>query len=180
MKIFRHLILVLASLAVFSSCMKEEEKTVATAIMTDKQSLEFGIEDELAQTLTVYADAPWTVETPDWITVEPAEGPAGETEVLVTAMPNIREALADRPRSAEITFRGINMYADASVMAIQLGDKYRDLIEGTLAEAFAQEPETFVGVKDIQVAALTSDCFVVKDNADFSYVTGEQTVEVGD
>ena len=58
MKIFRHLILVLASLAVFSSCMKEEEKTVATAIMTDKQSLEFGIEDELAQTLTVYADAP--------------------------------------------------------------------------------------------------------------------------
>ena len=180
MKIFRHLILVLASLAVFSSCMKEEEKTVATAIMTDKQSLEFGVEDELVHTLTVYADAPWTVETPDWITVEPAEGPAGETEVLVTAMPNIREALADRPRSAEITFRGINMYADASVMAIQLGDKYRDLIEGTLAEAFAQEPETFVGVKDIQVVALTSDGFVVKDNADFSYVTGEQTVEVGD
>lgn len=180
MKIFRHLILVLASLAVFSSCMKEEEKTVATAIMTDKQSLEFGVEDELVHTLTVYADAPWTVETPDWITVEPAEGPAGETEVLVTAMPNIREALADRPRSAEITFRGINMYADASVMAIQLGDKYRDLIEGTLAEAFAQEAETFVGVKDIQVVALTSDGFVVKDNADFSYVTGQQTVNVGD
>ena len=180
MKIFRHLILVLASLAVFSSCMKEEEKTVATAIMTDKQSLEFGIEDELAQTLTVYADAPWTVETPSWITVEPAEGPAGETEVLVTAAANIREALADRPRSAEITFKGVNMYADATVTAIQLGDKYRDLVEGTLAEAFAQEAETFVGVKDIQVVALTSDGFVVKDNADFSYVTGEQTVEVGD
>ena len=180
MKIFRHLILVLASLAVFSSCMKEEEKTVATAIMTDKQSLEFGIEDELAQTLTVYADAPWTVETPSWITVEPAEGPAGETEVLVTAAANIREAFADRPRSAEITFKGVNMYADATVTAIQLGDKYRDLVEGTLAEAFAQEAETFVGVKDIQVVALTSDGFVVKDNADFSYVTGEQTVEVGD
>ena len=180
MKIFRHLILVLASLAVFSSCMKEEEKTVATAIMTDKQSLEFGIEDELAQTLTVYADAPWTVEAPSWITVEPAEGPAGETEVLVTASANIREALADRPRSAEITFKGVNMYADATVTAIQLGDKYRDLIEGTLAEAFAQEAETFVGVKDIQVVALTSDGFVVKDNADISYVTGQQTVEVGD
>ena len=160
--------------------MKEEEKTVATAIMTDKQSLEFGIEDELAQTLTVYADAPWTVETPSWITVEPAEGPAGETEVLVTAAANIREAFADRPRSAEITFKGVNMYADATVTAIQLGDKYRDLVEGTLAEAFAQEAETFVGVKDIQVVALTSDGFVVKDNADFSYVTGEQTVEVGD
>ena len=180
MKIFRHLILVLASLAVFSSCMKEEEKTVATAIMTDKQSLEFGIEDELAQTLTVYADAPWTVETPSWITVEPAEGPAGETEVLVTAAANIREALADRPRSAEITFKGVNMYADATVTAIQLGDKYRDLVEGTLAEAFEQPAETFVGVKDIQVVALTSDGFVVKDNADFSYVTGQQTVEVGD
>ena len=180
MKIFRHLILVLASLAVFSSCMKEEEKTVATAIMTDKQSLEFGIEDELAQTLTVYADAPWTVEAPSWITVEPAEGPAGETEVLVTAAANIREALADRPRSAEITFKGVNMYADATVTAIQLGDKYRDLVEGTLAEAFEQPAETFVGVKDIQVVALTSDGFVVKDNADLSYVTGQQTVEVGD
>ena len=180
MKIFRHLILVLASLAVFSSCMKEEEKTVATAIMTDKQSLEFGIEDELAQTLTVYADAPWTVETPSWITVEPAEGPAGETEVLVTAAANIREALADRPRSAEITFKGVNMYADATVTAIQLGDKYRDLVEGTLAEAFEQPAETFVGVKDIQIVALTSDGFVVKDNADLSYVTGQQTVEVGD
>ena len=180
MKIFRHLILVLASLAVFSSCMKEEEKTVATAIMTDKQSLEFGIEDELAQTLIVYADAPWTVETPSWITVEPAEGPAGETEVLVTATANIREALADRPRSAEITFKGVNMYADAVVTAIQLGDKYRDLVEGTLAEAFEQPAETFVGVKDIQVVALTSDGFVVKDNADISYVTGQQTVEVGD
>ena len=122
MKIFRHLILVLASLAVFSSCMKEEEKTVATAIMTDKQSLEFGIEDELAQTLIVYADAPWTVETPSWITVEPAEGPAGETEVLVTASANIREALADRPRSAEITFKGVNMYADAVVTAIKEGN----------------------------------------------------------
>ena len=180
MKIFRHLILVLASLAVFSSCMKEEEKTVATAIMTDKQSLEFGIEDELTQSLVVYADAKWTVETPDWITVEPAEGPAGETEVLVTASANIREALADRPRSAEITFKGVNMYADAVVTAIQLGDKYRDLVEGTLAEAFEQPAETFVGVKNIQVVALTSDGFVVKDNADISYVTGQQTVEVGD
>ena len=180
MKIFRHLILVLASLAVFSSCMKEVEKNVATAIMTDKQSLEFSIEDELTQTLTVYADAPWTVETSSWITVEPSAGPAGETEVLVTVTANIREDLADRPRSAEITFKGLNMYADAIVTVIQQGDKYRDLVEGTLADAFKQPAETFVGVKDIQVVALTSDGFVVKDNADFSYVTGEQTVEVGD
>ena len=180
MKIFRHLILVLASLAVFSSCAKEEMKNVATAIMTDKQSLEFGIEEELAQTLTVYADAPWTVQTPGWITVEPAEGPAGETEVLVTATANIREALADRPRSAEITFKGLNMYADATVTAIQQGDKYRDLVEGTLAEAFEQTAETFVGVKDIQVVALTSDGFVAKDATAISYVAAEQTVAIGD
>lgn len=180
MKIFRHLILVLASLAVFSSCMKEEEKTVATAIMTDKQSLEFGIEEELAQTLTVYADAPWTVETPSWITVDPANGPAGETEVLVTAKANIREALADRPRSAEITFKGLNMYADATVTALQQGDKYRDLVEGTFAEAFEQAAETFVGVKDIQVVALTSNGFVAKDATAISYVAADKTVAIGD
>lgn len=180
MKIFRHLILVLASLAVFSSCIKEEEKTVATAIMTDKQALEFGIEDELVQELTIYSDAPWTVETPSWITVEPAQGSAGETPVIVTAKANIREALADRPRSAEITFKGLNMYADATVTAIQSGDKYRDLVEGTLAEAFEQPAETFVGVKDMQVVALTSDGFVAKDATAISYVAADKTVAIGD
>lgn len=180
MKIFRHLILVLASLAVFSSCVKEVEKTVATAIMTDKQSLEFGIEDELTQSLVVYADAKWTVETPDWITVEPAEGPAGETEVIVTAKANIREALADRPRTSEITFVGFNMYADATVTILQNGDKYRDLAEGTFADAFEQAAETFVGVKDIQVVALTSDGFIAKDATAISHVASEQTVTIGD
>ena len=180
MKIFRHLILVLASLAVFSSCVKEVEKTVATAIMTDKQSLEFGIEDELTQSLVVYADAKWTVETPDWITVEPAEGPAGETEVIVTAKANIREALADRPRTSEITFVGFNMYADATVTILQNGDKYRDLAEGTFADAFEQAAETFVGVKDIQVVALTSDGFIAKDANAISHVASEQTVTIGD
>ena len=180
MKIFRHLILVLASLAVFSSCIKEEEKTVATAIMTDKQALEFGIEDELVQELTIYSDAPWTVETPSWITVEPAQGSAGETPVIVTAKANIREALADRPRSAEITFKGLNMYADATVAAIQSGDKYRDLVEGTFAEAFEQPAETFVGVKDMQVVALTSDGFVAKDATAISYVASDKTVAIGD
>ena len=160
--------------------MKEEEKTVATAIMTDKQSLEFGVEDELVQELTVYADAPWTVETPDWITVEPAAGPAGETPVIVTAKANLREELADRPRSASITFVGTNMYADASVAVLQNGDKYRDLVEGTLAEAFEQAPETFVGVKDVQVIALTSDGFIVKDATGISYVAADQEVSVGD
>lgn len=180
MKIFRHLILVLASLAVFSSCVKEVEKTVATAIMTDKQSLEFGIEDELTQSLVVYADAKWTVETPDWITVEPAEGPAGETEVTVTAKANIREALADRPRTSEITFVGFNMYADATVTILQNGDKYRDLAEGTFADAFEQAAETFVGVKDIQVVALTSDGFIAKDATAISHVASEKTVTIGD
>ena len=160
--------------------MKEEEKLVATAIMTDKSSLVFGIEDELTQTLTVYADAPWTAEYAGWLTMDPASGNAGETVVTVTATANIREELADRPREAAITFVGRDLYANAVVDVLQNGDKYRDLAEGTLAEAFAQANDTFVGVKDVQVVALTSDGFVVKDNADFAYVTGQQTVEVGD
>lgn len=160
--------------------MKEEEKLVATAIMTDKSSLVFGIEDELTQTLTVYADAPWTAEYAGWLTMDPASGNAGETVVTVTATANIREELADRPRETTITLVGRDLYANAVVDVLQNGDKYRDLSEGTLAEAFAQANDTFVGVKDVQVVALTSDGFVVKDNADFAYVTGQQTVEVGD
>ena len=170
----------LASLAIFSSCLNEEEKLVATAIMTDKASLEFGIDDELTLSLTVYADAPWTVDCASWITVEPASGTAGETVLTVSVEPNIREELPDRPREAVITFVGRDHYADAVVDVFQNGDKYRDLVDGTLAEAFAQAAETFVGVKDVQVVALTSDGFVVKDQTDYSYVTATQTVEVGD
>lgn len=179
MKIFKQLIFALAALAMFSSCV-EEEKLVATAIMTDKSSINFGVEDELTQTLTVYADAPWTAEFAGWLSLEPAAGAAGETVVTVTAEANLRDALADRPRTAIITFKGLNIYADTKVEANQAGDKYRDLVEGTLADAFAQEAETFVGVKDVQVVALSSDGYVVKDETAYSYVTGAQEVAVGD
>lgn len=180
MKIFRQLILALASLAVFSSCLAEEEKVVATAILTDKASLEFGIEDTLALALTVYADAPWTVETPGWVTVEPATGGAGETMVTVIADPNIREELPDRPRQDVMTFVGQDIYANTEVAVLQAGDKYRDLVEGTLAEALALEADTFVGVKDVQVVALAADGFIAQDETAMSYVVGNQKVELGD
>ena len=153
---------------------------MATAIMTDKPSLEFGIEDTLAVALTVYADAPWTVECANWITVEPATGDAGETVVTVMAQPNMRDGLADRPRKESITFVGRDIYANATVSILQNGDKYRDLVEGTLADAFAQPLETFVGVKDVQGVALTSDGFIVKDETAHSYVAAEQEVAIGD
>lgn len=168
------------SLAILSSCVKEEEKLEATAIMTDIASLEFGIDEELTKALTVYADAPWTVDCPEWITVDPATGGAGEVLVSVIASPNIREQLPDRPRKSVIVFRGQDMYADASVDVLQDGDKYRDLVDGTLAEAFAQKVETFVGVKDVQVIALAEKGYVVKDENDIAYVAGEQEVEIGD
>ena len=180
MKIIKQLIFALAALAAFSSCMKEEEKTIATAIMTDKSSLTFGIDDELTQTLTVYADAPWTAEYEGWLTLDPAAGTSGETVVTVTAKANIREELPDRPRESVITFVGQNLYADAVVSVLQNGDKYRDLVAGTLTEAFAQEANTFVGVKDVQVVALTSDGFVVEDETAISYVTATKEVAVGD
>ena len=180
MKIIKRLIFALAALAAFSSCMKEEEKTVATAIMTDKSSLTFGIDDELTQTLTVYADAPWTAEYEGWITLDPAAGTVGETVVTVTAKANIREELPDRPRESVITFVGQNLYADAVVSVLQNGDKYRDLVAGTLTEAFAQEANTFVGAKDVQVVALTSDGFVVEDETAISYVTATKEVALVD
>ena len=75
---------------------------------------------------------------------------------------------------------GQNLYADAVVSVLQNGDKYRDLVAGTLTEAFAQEANTFVGAKDVQVVALTSDGFVVEDETAISYVTATKEVAVGD
>ena len=180
MKIFRQLILAIASLAVFASCLNEEEKLVATAILTDKASMEFGIEDTLALALTVYADAPWTVESPSWVTVDPATGDAGETVVIVAVEPNVRENLPDRPRQAVLTFVGQDIYANTSVDILQAGDKYRDLVELTMAEALALEADTFVGVKDVQVVALASDGFIAQDQTALSYVAADLEVELGD
>ena len=180
MKIFRQLILAIASLAVFASCLNEEEKLVATAILTDKASMEFGIEDTLALALTVYADAPWTVESPSWVTVDPATGDAGETVVTVAVEPNVRENLPDRPRQAVLTFVGQDIYANTSVDILQAGDKYRDLVELTMAEALALESDTFVGVKDVQVVALASDGFIAQDQTALSYVAADLEVELGD
>ena len=180
MKIFRQLILAIASLAVFASCLNEEEKLVATAILTDKASMEFGIEDTLALALTVYADAPWTVESPSWVTVDPATGDAGETVVTVAVEPNVRENLPDRPRQAVLTFVGQDIYANTSVDILQAGDKYRDLVELTMAEALALEADTFVGVKDVQVVALASDGFIAQDQTALSYVAADLEVELGD
>lgn len=163
-----------------SSCLNEEEKLVATAIMTDKSSLEFGIEDTLALALTVYADAPWTVETPSWVTVDPATGDAGETVVTVVVEPNVRENLPDRPRQDELKFVGQDIYANAFVDVLQAGDKYRDLVELTMAEALALETDTFVGVKDVQVVALASNGFIAQDQTALSYVAADLEVELGD
>ncbi|MBO5108116.1 MAG: BACON domain-containing protein [Bacteroidales bacterium] len=180
MKIIRQFILILASLAMLSSCLNEEEKLVATAIMTDKSSLEFGIEDTLALALTVYADAPWTVETPSWVTVDPATGDAGETVVTVVVEPNVRENLPDRPRQDVLKFVGQDIYANAFVDILQAGDKYRDLVELTMAEALALETDTFVGVKDVQVVALASNGFIAQDQTALSYVAADLEVELGD
>lgn len=180
MKIFRQLILAIASLAVFASCLNEEEKLVATAILTDKASMEFGIEDTLVLALTVYADAPWTVESPSWVTVDPATGDAGETVVTVAVEPNVRENLPDRPRQTVLTFVGQDIYANTSVDILQAGDKYRDLVELTMAEALALEADTFVGVKDVQVVALASDGFIAQDQTALSYVAADLKVELGD
>lgn len=163
-----------------SSCLNEEEKLVATAIMTDKSSLEFGIEDTLALALTVYADAPWTVESPSWVTVDPATGDAGETVVTVVVEPNVRENLPDRPRQDELKFVGQDIYANAFVDVLQAGDKYRDLVELTMAEALALEADTFVGVKDVQVVALASNGFIAQDQTALSYVAADLEVELGD
>lgn len=163
-----------------SSCLNEEEKLVATAIMTDKSSLEFGIEDTLALALTVYADAPWTVESPSWVTVDPATGDAGETVVTVVVEPNVRENLPDRPRQDVLKFVGQDIYANAFVDVLQAGDKYRDLVELTMAEALALETDTFVGVKDVQVVALASNGFIAQDQTALSYVAADLEVELGD
>ena len=72
----------------FTSCEKEESN-IARAVMASSTYLEFAQQNAAPKTITVYADAVWTVDAPDWITVSVTGGEGTVEGVNITAADNI-------------------------------------------------------------------------------------------
>src|SRR5690554_5140824 len=94
---YRTLILV-ALLVTFGSC-EEEGSSLSRAVLASASSLNFEGTSSAPQTITVYADADWVTEVPEWITVTPATG-TGVMDVTISVTDNLRGGALDNPRKA--------------------------------------------------------------------------------
>jgi hypothetical protein len=183
MRFFRYTyttLLFVALLLSFGSC-EEEQSTLSKAVLASASSLNFEGIGSTQQIITVYADADWLTEVPEWITVSPASG-SGVMDVTISVTDNMRGGALDNPRKAVVVFKGSTLDSRAEVTILQTGDKYRDVKDYTVAELVAAADETVVSLPDVTVMAVTSAGFVVSDaqNTQNVYVLGEATVNAGD
>lgn len=173
-------LIVMTLLFSFGSC-EEEESNLSQAVLASASALNFEGTDSAPQIITVYADAEWLTEVPEWITVSPASG-NGVVDVTITVTDNMRDGALDNPRREVIVFKGATLASQAEVAIIQAGDKYRDVRDYTMHELVGLDDETVVSVADVTVMAVTSAGFIVTDeeNVNNAYVLSETTVNIGD
>lgn len=183
MRLFKYTyttLLFVALMLSFGSC-EEEQSTLSKAVLASASSLNFEGTGSTQQIITVYADADWLTEGPEWVTVSPASG-SGVMDVTISVSDNMRGGALDNPRKAVVVFKGSTLDSRAEVTILQAGDKYRDVKDYTVAELVALTDETVVSLPDVTVMAVTSAGFVVSDaqNTHNVYVLGDATVNKGD
>lgn len=183
MRLFRYIyttLLLVTLLLSFRSC-EEEQSTLSKAVLVSASSLNFEGIGSTPQIITVYADAEWLTEVPEWITVSPASG-NGVMDVTISVSDNIRDGALDNPRKGVIVFKGSTLASRAEVVIFQAGDKYRDVEDYTVAELVALPDGTVASLPNVTVMAVTSAGFVVTDtqSAHNVYALGEAIVNKGD
>lgn len=173
------LLLVLGMATIAVSCNKEE-KMVAKAVLASASSLKFDGTDAVPQMITVYSDAEWVADVPEWVTIDPTTG-SGTVDVIISVTDNLREGALDRPRKADIVFRGNTLASRAVVAVSQDGDKYRDVGNSTVSEVVAAADETVVLVPDAQIAALAETGVIVTDGKSNLFVSADtDNLKIGD
>lgn len=154
---------------VFTSC-SDDETNLSRAVLASVDILEYEAFPSGPQIITVTSDADWISEAPEWITISPASGHAGQTTVEISVADNIRDNATDNPRRTTIQFKGRNLWSIANVIIRQGGDKFRDPVDYTIEAMEAAEDETVVRLPNMIVTAVTSNGFIATDGNDYVYV----------
>lgn len=176
--LYRSALVAVAGVLAIASC-QPEESPLARAIMTSVSGLQFDATGAEPQTITVYSDADWTVEAPEWVTVDVVNG-TRTMDVTVSVGDNLRDGALDNPKKDTIVFKGYNLLATAYVIVSQDGDKYRDVPATDLAGILSMKDEAVVILDNAQVAAVSTNGFVVADAATSVFVVSKEAVAVGD
>ncbi len=165
--------------SVFTSC-SDEENNLSRAVLASADVLQVDAIPDGPLLITVTSDADWISETPDWVTVSPTTGHAGQTEVEIYVNDNMREGTIDNPRKGTVIFKGRNLWSEAPVVIRQDGDKFRDPQDFTIDEMEATEDETVVRLVNMIVTASGPDGFICTDGDQYAYITEpEIAVEAG-
>ncbi|TDO05532.1 BACON domain-containing protein [Sunxiuqinia elliptica] len=170
--------ILLAFASLLQGC-NDEESGLSKAVLASAGTLNFEATGTSEKTITVYADAEWDTEVPEWATVTPTSG-TGTMDVTITVTENIRDGAVDNPRKAAVVFKGATLASRAEVIISQEGDKYRDCEEYTLAELVELENETVVIVPQGTVTAVTTKGFIVSDGTVNIFMQSSSAVSVGD
>lgn len=154
--------ILMAALCSFWGCDKDEDH-LSEAVLASANTLNFEAERAAEKIITIYADADWVTEVPDWVTVTPNSG-TGVMDVTVSVTDNMRDGAEDNPRKATLVFKGRTLASRAQVLITQNGDKYRDVKEYTAGELAALADETVISVPSAIVVAVTTKGFVISDD----------------
>ena len=176
--LYRSALVAVAGVLALTSC-QPEESPLSRAIMTSVSGLQFAATGAEPQTITVYADAEWTVEAPEWVTVDVINGNR-TMDVTVSVGDNLRDGALDNPKKDTIVFKGYNLLAQAYVIVTQDGDKYRGIVPATISEVLSMKDEEVVVLDDVAVVAISSNGFVVNDGNESVFVSCTEPVTVGD
>ncbi len=96
------LIIAILSVALFSSCQKQEVKTTPESVaLITKPDVKGETAEAGTRAVTIAATANWSaVSDADWLTVNPASGPKGMQEVVLSFTENTTGA----KRTGSVTF----------------------------------------------------------------------------
>lgn len=161
----------------FAAC-DDDDNDVAKAVLTSATNLSFDAQGAEGKIITVYSDATWTCEHPDWISVTPETG-SGTTEVRITVNDNLRDGLPDNPRKADLVFKGVTKASEARVIVRQGGDLFRDVLPITIAQMEENEEESVAIINDLTVAIPLEGAFIATDGKDNVYVQSDDAVSKG-
>lgn len=176
--LYRSALAVVAGVAALTGC-QPEESPLSRAILTSVSGMEFAAQNAEPQTITVYADADWTVEAPEWVNVDKVSG-SRTMDVIISVGDNMRDGALDNPKKDTIVFRGYNLLSNAYVIVTQAGDKFRDVPAVSISSIGGMKDEGVVILENVQVVACATNGFVVSDGNAQVFVVSNETVQVGD
>lgn len=143
---------------------------MSRAVLASADVLEFATQSAEAKIIRVTSDGDWTSEAPEWISLSPASGHAGQTEVTVTVNDNLRDGSPDVPRHADLLFKGRNLESIATVLVRQQGDKFRNPQTFTVEAMEKAADETVVRMENLTVLSLSASGAVATDGTRCIYI----------